>query len=718
MTGTMTQKPSLLRSYIQALEGKLEGQEADVYRVLQEERPEWTKHFATAVPKARLGILSRLINAMLRENLFDFAKRQIRVRENEFHGDDVTEEQRTLAGDVLEVLRTQGIEMNDAQWRLIPLTSDMDQDQDNEHGENTHVLAIPVTREFGFGRLQLAGRPVYVRRQAGQSQVRVMEHPAELLRLWHQEAVKRDELASDVFDRFADEVCNSTANLVLAYCAGQVREEELRAEAGDAKTLLDYIAQKQAQDETFSPLAFLESWVLEGHPVHPGTKMKVGLPTADLLNLAPEFAARPELRFLAVHKSIIRATSIDELDANERLFLEHPEVASESETLLRDKGLSPSDFYILPIHPWQLQHSLPNFYAEELNAGLILPLNISIPTIATLSFRTLAPIGVGLSHVKTAVNVIATSTVRTISPNSAYNGPTMGRVLREIEQREGGFGERFRFVYETAGYAYRFTEDGVVRQESLSEEQQEQKLRNISILLRENPEADLHEGEIAVGASSLTMESPLSKVPFAVELIRQMQSALGIADEVQSAVKWITEYAEMCVPAFLTMLSRYGVGLEGHQQNSVPVFASGIPARMLQRDFGGMRIGRQRLAAQGLEPKLLQGSMTLIEDEEEMRGKVFHAVFQGQIGELILTLAGFYGVDEQVFWQPVATVSRQAFAELKQDPAIAEQALADEAKLFEEKLALKALTRMRLGLPCNNRQYTFEKSVNPMRNPS
>jgi siderophore synthetase component len=110
--------------------------------------------------------------------------------------------------------------------------------------------------------------------------------------------------------------------------------------------------------------------------------------------------------------------------------------------------------------------------------------------------------------------------------------------------------------------------------------------------------------------------------------------------------------------------------------------------------------------------------MTLIEDEDEMRGKVFHAVFQGQLGELILTLSNFYGVDESLFWQRIAQVAHQVYAELKQDPAIAEQASIDEASLFEEKLALKALTRMRLGLPCANRQYTFEKSVNPMQNPS
>ncbi|HEU4962804.1 MAG TPA: IucA/IucC family C-terminal-domain containing protein, partial [Bacilli bacterium] len=375
---------------------------------------------------------------------------------------------------------------------------------------------------------------------------------------------------------------------------------------------------------------------------------------------------------------------------------------------------------------WQRRESLPVIYEAEMAADLIVPLQVQVPAQATLSFRTVVPGGVGLSHIKTAVNVVATSTVRTISPNSTHNGPRLSGILQEILRREEGFGGTLVFVSETAGCAFRLGQTvggagvgaegdwGGDAPEVSDDEIRERKRRNLSAILRDNPETDLKPNELPVTASALTMQSPLTDVPFAVELIQRLQQQEGIAEETEAAHRWLQQYVEVALPGFLTLLSRYGIGLEGHQQNSIMVFHQGRPVRMIQRDFGGVRISRRRLEAQGLLPDLYPGSMTLVDDEDEMRGKLFHAVYQGQIGELILTLARHYGIDDRLFWRHVYTVSHRVFAELKQDPAIHDQAAEDETALFADKLSLKALTRMRLDLPCANRQYTLEKVPNPL----
>lgn len=721
-----TQAHSLLRSYITVLEGKPEPQEQDVLTVLQHKRPTWVAGFPAAMSEARRGILSRLLNAMVREDLFGFAKKQIIITQQkgswQATGEVNSHLQDLLAGELGAVLGKRETGLGDEgcservkesreplytntplHWRLYPL---------HAPGADFSLLALPVAREFGYSRLTFAGKPLHVRRIGRRPlHVRALAHPVELLKLWRNEALQSGDPALDTLDRFAEEVCNSSANLALALCGARVRQTELQAEAQAAghDTLLGYIETRRQQDDSFSPLLCLESWTIDGHPTHPGTKMKLGMPTADLLDCAPEFAASPALRFAAVHRDLLETQSLDESTFTERLLREHPEAAREAETLLAKKGLSLRDFHIVPLHPWQLKHAVPAIYGPELEAGLILPLEAQSPTTATLSFRTLAPKDLGLSHVKTAVNVVATSTVRTISPNSAHNGPLLSAVLREIHTREGGFGGTFEVVPETAGCAYRFAPSGPVQASGLTDEEQDLKRRNLSALLRDNFEAGLSREELAVSACSLTLTSPLSGQPFALELIQRFQREQGITDQTEAAVGWMQTYAEVALPGFLTLLTRYGIGLEGHQQNSVMVFLHGRPVRMIQRDFGGVR-----LQAQGLLPALYPGSMTLVEDEEEMRCKLFHAVYQGQLGEMILTLAQHCDIPSRLFWQPVRDVSRRVLAELKQDPAIAAQAAADETALFAEQLPLKALTRMRLDLPCANRQYTLEKVQNPL----
>jgi siderophore synthetase component len=40
----------------------------------------------------------------------------------------------------------------------------------------------------------------------------------------------------------------------------------------------------------FSPLAFYEQLVVDGHPLHPGAKLKLGLGVGDVIRHSPEWA--------------------------------------------------------------------------------------------------------------------------------------------------------------------------------------------------------------------------------------------------------------------------------------------------------------------------------------------------------------------------------------------------------------------------------------------
>ncbi len=460
----------------------------------------------------------------------------------------------------------------------------------------------------------------------------------------------------------------------------------------------------------FSPLAFYEQLVVDGHPLHPGAKLKLGLSVGDVIRFSPELGARPEAAFVAVAKGCYKDASLDGRGLTGVLYAEYPGLRGQVANVLREKELDADDYGLIPVHPWQFEHVLPRVYAGAMQGGEVVPLEgFRIPTRALVSFRTLAPVqrrDERKHHIKTAVNLQLTGAVRTVSPNSVENAAPISRMLREIGDREGRFGGRFVILEERAA-AYYDPANGASPPQECRE-----LTKNLAAILREDPEAHVRPGELPVTACALLAESPLRGGPVLMEVLELFAAGRGIADLELAAVTFMRRYCEACLPGFLTVMSRYGVSLEGHLQNSIAVFWGGETVRMLVRDFGGVRILRERLTRQGIRVDLYPGSAVVIEDVEDLRNKTYYPVFQNHLGELIACLVRCLDLEEERLWRPVAEVCRAVFRELKGDPAIREQAARDEADLFRPTLDLKAMTTMRLLGDVTD--YTFSEVLNPM----
>jgi len=197
-----------------------------------------------------------------------------------------------------------------------------------------------------------------------------------------------------------------------------------------------------------------------------------------------------------------------------------------------------------------------------------------------------------------------------------------------------------------------------------------------------------------------------------MEVLELFAAGRGIAGADLAAIAFVRRYCEICLPGFLTIMSRYGVSLEGHLQNSIPVFRGGETVCVLVRDFGGVRILRERLVRQGIRADLYPGSAVVIEDVEDLQNKVYYPVFQNHLGELVACLVRRLDVEEERLWGSVAEVCRGVFRELKGDPGIREQAVRDESALFRPTLDLKAMTTMRLLGDVT--RYTFSEVPNPL----
>jgi siderophore synthetase component len=241
--------------------------------------------------------------------------------------------------------------------------------------------------------------------------------------------------------RLADELDNSVANLALARAGFTVD--------GGAPLLARAAA---APD----PLAYLEQSIVDGHPIHPGCRTRIGLSPAEVLAYAPEHHAVVDLVELAVAPQ--RWLGID---CPPRLLA----------------------------HPWQVAHRLEG-YAGLRDTGR------RVPARPLMSLRTLAQVENPTEHVKTAVDVQMTSAPRTVSPAAIHNGPLLSRLLATM--RVPGL----EILPEVAGGAVLV--DG-------------EPSRNLAMLRRRVPA--LAPAELALPLAALAAPSPVDGRPLLVECV-------------------------------------------------------------------------------------------------------------------------------------------------------------------------------------------------------
>jgi siderophore synthetase component len=183
--------------------------------------------------------------------------------------------------------------------------------------------------------------------------------------------------------RLAGEVADSVANLTLARAAQPVPD-------GGPPALLRYAG---------DGLADLEQCVVDGHPLHPLCRTRLGLSPAEVRAYAPEH--RPLVR-LQVYR------------------------VPERDWLSTGTGLPPR----LLVHPWQAAHVLDRY-------PRLVPTGETVPARPLMSLRTLALADAPGWHVKTAVDVQMTSAVRTVSPAAVRNGPVVSALLADLGAKAG-----------------------------------------------------------------------------------------------------------------------------------------------------------------------------------------------------------------------------------------------------------------------------------------
>ncbi|KAK6509773.1 hypothetical protein TWF481_004503 [Arthrobotrys musiformis] len=514
-----------------------------------------------------------------------------------------------------------------------------------------------------------------------------------------------------------DEIENSLNSLTQALDAEKNRSEELRSlfqDKFDSRTPFSSLVTALVETGYGKhALAGFEQLVVDGHPLTPAGKVRTGMSSADAARYGPEFGSKFGLRFVAVAKDYVEAedgtcgkiseisrvnpiqdTGIDAF--NSALNDCYKDTLEDLRRELIRIGKRPDDFVLIPVHPHQLDNAIPKLHAEALAREIVIPLQSSLPAHPLMSYRTFAVKGRetrGL-HIKTALEVQLTGAIRGISSASARNAPRMSRLLARIIagdtdlQRTDSAGREL-FIPERALAAVAFKESR----------------RSLAAILRDDIENDMGEDEVALPVASFFARSPLTGNPVLLDLITELGT---------TKTAWLRALVEVCVPPCLIFLSRYGISLEPHPQNTAIILRKGWPSRMHVRDFGGARILPSRLAKHGLSIELDAATGLVISSSSEdegtatLRAKLFYPLFGNNLAEVIATLAKEDKTVESELWGVVRSVVRQTGLYIG-----TKEALEDTKALLEDPWSRKCLLSMRLAGAVTDQRYV--NGPNPLR---
>lgn len=550
------------------------------------------------------------------------------------------------------------------------------------HGAAWASVRFPGGSEFvasveGAGALDwLRTRPPYYVRFPGQD-VEAVESAAQ--------AVEVFDDGGAGFARLRDEVASSAENLEALLAVGTARAGAVRA---SGRGLVAY-AHSGADLGGVRPEEWLESWVLRGHPFHPGCKTRAGFVAGDVLRYAPESAREVPLRFAAVRRECV-VESISSACAGD--WPESWTRALHAELFAR--GVVPGAFALMPCHPWQFENVLPRLFAGEIAARQVIPLDFSAPVRPLASLRTLVVPGRPWAcQLKVPVAIQTTSAQRTVSAASAENGPAFSAW---IERARGTlpFADLWELQQEDRGLHWWHPAADPLDTKALD------KARHLSFLCRRPPsEAP---GTWTVPSAVLAETSPADGRPVVIELSERCRLGPG---------GFLRAYAGLTLRAVLPLALAEGIALEAHAQNVLVRFRGGMPVSAVLRDLGGLRVLPEWAGPAAVGARLHPATLIKAGTPAELAGKIHHTWLQNHLAPLARALAGGSAAAEAALWEGVRDAARTVFGEVRRW-ARPERLTALEPAFFAPTVRVKALTRMRLS--GKYFQYDLAEVPNPL----
>jgi siderophore synthetase component len=383
----------------------------------------------------------------------------------------------------------------------------------------------------------------------------------------------------------------------------------------------------------------LETALIEGHPYHPCFKARSGFSDDDHRQYGPE--AGQVFRLIGV---FVDKTLVHEIHPNPDFWLD--EIGHDEwmriHSVMIELGLSDDTNSLLPLHPWQWQsvkdHSLICDWVEQ---GLLHCINEFGPTYrATQSVRTLMNAQTPqASHVKTALAMRNTSSLRILDPENVAVAPAISRWIGQVIDSDPLFKTQYHLSI-LSEYA------------SIIVGKDTPLAGHLAAIWRKSPES------LGIPASHMMPLNALSMTePDGKPLIALWIAQYGLET-------WVDQLIAVVVLPIWHMMVAHGIGLEAHGQNLILYHENGWPKGLIARDFhDSLEYTSALLSRPDLRPDLSQIDPVFADpplnkyhemaDAEALRELVMDTLFVFCLADLSNLLMVHYQFDETRFWQAV-----------------------------------------------------------------
>ncbi|WP_328871585.1 IucA/IucC family siderophore biosynthesis protein [Streptomyces sp. NBC_00287] len=424
----------------------------------------------------------------------------------------------------------------------------------------------------------------------------------------------------------------------------------------------------------------IETGMTEGHPCFVANNGRLGFGIHEYLSYAPETASPIRLVWLAAHRSRAAFTAGVGLEYESFIRDELGEDTVERfHGVLREKNLDPTDYLLIPVHPWQWWNKLTVTFAAEVARGHLVCLGEGDDEyLAQQSIRTFFNASSPEKHyVKTALSVLNMGFMRGLSAAYMEATPAINDWLAQLIENDPVLKETgLSIIRERAAVGYRHLE-----YEAATDRYSPYR-KMLAALWRESPVPSLREGESLATMASL-VHVDHEGASFAGALIEQS----GL-----EPTEWLRRYLTAYFTPLLHSFYAYDLVYMPHGENVILVLKDGVVQRAIYKDIA------EEIAVMDpdavLPPTVERLRVDVPEDKKLL--SIFTDVFDCYFRFLAANLANEGVLTEDDFWRTVAEVTREYQATV---PELADKF--HQYDMFAPEFALSCLNRLQLR---NNQQ--------------
>ncbi|MFE5394883.1 IucA/IucC family protein [Streptomyces sp. NPDC056568] len=424
----------------------------------------------------------------------------------------------------------------------------------------------------------------------------------------------------------------------------------------------------------------IETGMTEGHPCFVANNGRLGFGVHEYLSYAPETASPVRLVWLAAHRSRAAFTAGVGIEYESFVRDELGEgTVDRFHGVLRERGLDPADYLLIPVHPWQWWNKLTVTFAAEVARGHLVCLGEGDDEyLAQQSIRTFFNSSHPEKHyVKTALSVLNMGFMRGLSAAYMEATPAINDWLAQLIEGDPVLKSTgLTIIRERAAVGYRHLEY------ERATDRYSPYRKMLAALWRESPVPSLQEGESLATMASLVHVDHRG-ASFAGALIERS----GLAP-----TEWLRHYLRAYFVPLLHSFYAYDLVYMPHGENVILVLEDGVVRRAIYKDIA------EEIAVMDpdavLPPEVSRIAVEVPEDKKLL--SIFTDVFDCFFRFLAANLAGEGIVEEDDFWRTVAEVTR---AYQESVPELADKF--ERYDMFAPEFALSCLNRLQLR---NNKQ--------------